>query len=379
MKVVHTYATSPGNTLSCDQVLMQRLSAEQAKKYYGNITLVGSLSIINQCKELEFPYDEYIEIPYLEGSPFSIPKLQAFLEFEEEVLHIDTDTILFKKLHFNDSSSPVIFNSLDLNGNFDTHPNKYNSTVNDIFHTLSYSNIGDAYSNVDYRSGYLIQGLVTYGKPFIQLGEYLPKGCQNYFDFSTIPNMNTVYVKDSKVFHEAVHLALSHYYSFAEEIDKIEYGACYIEQLAIHLILQTISSKYRNAVQNNKHVLYAKDPFYIQPSEWTNDIYKKGLPATVEYLVNCKCCDQTDSREFVLDESTNLMEFLDSEFGKFVHFGPNKGFDIIQAWTAHFLVKVLGQEKVAQLILDSNSVIPEGIRLYESASKLKLTRDASAI
>ena len=59
--------------------------------------------------------------------------------------------------------------------------------------------------------------------------------------------MNIVYVKNHKLFSKVCRDSIDHYIKYGSNIDKEEYGSCYIEQLMLHLNLRIIDKNYKKS------------------------------------------------------------------------------------------------------------------------------------
>lgn len=234
MKVIHTYVplgfSDPGShshILSKTLIYSQLLSALLAKREFGNIHLYTNEKIKKQITDIGIPYDT-INTKTLEGEDpktYSYYKMKVFAEQMDPFLHIDTDTFIYKKLFFEDHKNKILFAHPD-------HPIGENITRDSL------NQISRSYSGL-----------------FFVLESQHKKSDVKNFDLNKIPNMCIVYGGDPKLFSEATKKSIKHYKKNRKLIDSVTYGACYIEQLMIHLNLLDLSSDYKKISDSGENFL----------------------------------------------------------------------------------------------------------------------------
>lgn len=241
VKVVHTFVPSNYDKnhkesfiIWKDLMYPQLLSTLLSQREFGNITLYTNSDVVKQIEEIGLPYSE-INTEILNGyerNTFSSFKLKVFESIVEPFLHIDTDTLIFSRLRLENSKEDIVF----------AHPDQPIRVTRNI------------------HEDYVKVLSELYGAFFYVFHEQHSDFKKQNFKISNIPNMNIVFVKDTKSFSEATRLSLEHYENNRKIIDSQYYGACYIEQLMIHLNLMEISEKYHESVKRGTHV-FAVDRF----------------------------------------------------------------------------------------------------------------------
>lgn len=248
MRVIHTWKNTD-NTLPKTVAYGQMLSALLAKKHYGNVHLYTTERLAKIVREMGVPYDS-INTTLLENDEpidcFSIPKIKVFQDQTEEFLHIDLDTYIYDKIDFTQYESPAVFSHPDF-GVRDIHMpfdfiasgllNKYRHPVIDW---------QEEEKDCDSVFSYI---MAFYIGPFIKFIDSHPLDLIKHINFSSIPNMNIVHIKQQGIedFRNSCKEALSHYYKHKEEIDKLRWGACYVEQFYLHAMMMALNKEYRHA------------------------------------------------------------------------------------------------------------------------------------
>ena len=161
----------------------QLLSVLEAKKNYGNISIYTNTSTKKQMKDIGLPYD-YVNTSLLnkeKSRMYSYYKLKVYENIKEEFLHIDTDTILYKNFHFQDSNKEFIFSSPS-----DVGPEGLNEH--------DFPNL-----------------VKTYAGLFYVLEKQHSDFKKDNFKVSEIPNMSVIYAKDYESMNLAAKKSIEHY------------------------------------------------------------------------------------------------------------------------------------------------------------------------
>jgi hypothetical protein len=263
MKVIHTYVDD--HTIIWKELLyVQYLSAILAKKHYGNISFYGDTKVCQQLKILELPYDEINSklVKKTDVKTFSIPKLKVYKEIREPFVHIDTDTLLFSKIDFQNFEEDYLFSHLDIW--MDDKLSRKESVEELYEHYLIQKTVEPVTPKIILeliKQKHNYQGMhETYSELFFKLLNRIETKLYDKVNFREIPNMNVVYVNNFKTFSEACRLTLKHYYENKDDIDKHKNGPCYIEQFILHNYLRTIDKKYRQSNKKNNHVIFNEQP-----------------------------------------------------------------------------------------------------------------------
>ena len=335
MKVIHTYVDD--HTIIWKELLyVQYLSAILAKKHYGNISFYGDTKVCQQLKILELPYDEINSklVNKTDVKTFSIPKLKVYKEIREPFVHIDTDTLLFSKIDFQNFEEDYLFSHLDIW--MDDKLSRKESVEELYEHYLIQKTVEPVTPKIILdliKQKHNYQGMhETYSELFFKLLNRIETKLYDKVNFRGIPNMNVVYVNNFKTFSEACRLTLKHYYENKDDIDKHKNGPCYIEQFILHNYLRTIDKKYRQSNKKNNHVIFNE-----QPLGDINDngdgfgrasiINQKHLyfnnQALITKLSKYKNWDIMSSAEkyktLYLKDENSVKELFDSDFGGFLH------------------------------------------------------------
>lgn len=338
MKVVHSFSSL--EIIWKELAYVQMLSSLYAIKHYGNIHFYGSKEAVNQVLNMGIPYDttNSTVISDKDSETFSIPKIKVFKSINEPFLHLDTDTIIYDKIDFSSIDSPFLFSHPDIStDHFEDGLRK--SMNNLITHLRSFERPEKRYF-YDFNNTYL--GL------FFKLQHLLSDSTIKAFDVGSIPNMNIVFVKEYKTFKKACEETLTHYYSAKQDIDSQTFGACYIEQLILHLNLRAQDSKYKYLSDNNKHTLFNQMPFL--PGAEHNltpkvDSLKYPFTFTIPDI-KCECCNMIGDRKHSIGSREQFKDYLNFEFHGFFHATFMKWHEHFQAIIINKIIEEFGQEYV---------------------------------
>lgn len=305
MKIVYSYITyrfDPNRLMSLDMALLAYASVLQARKYYDEVVLYTNRYIKEQVLELGIPFTD-IETETLTGEfalcP-SIPKLKTYAAQNEPYIHIDLDTILFNKVLI-DKNQPVVFAHLDTSSNYPMSVRDYES-IHKAYILPFYDNVlPDYYKDIT---------------------------------INQIPNMNIVAVNNPTLFKQQVDKALKLYRTNKAYFDAEYYRFCTIEQLSIFAELLNTSPEFKEAVQDNYHVLHEHE---------TNLIHGETLPLTIKI-------NNFVEREIHINTIDDIRELVDDNFGGYLHLcGNYKTHPIIQAFILYMLDKEHNKEPLIKL------------------------------
>lgn len=208
MKIIHTYLpTENGTSIDKLYIYTITLSVLLAKKHYDHVVLYTNEEFADIVRGIGLPYDE-INTSILEGleyKTFSIPKMLVYQVQEEPFIHIDLDTLLFKKYDFTDIES--IYCSFPEN-----------------FEQISLKDKNDFY--------------YTYIQPTLRIKQNLPEEFIKHISFKDVPNMSVLAVTDTNLMKNAVTYCLKIYEENRGYFDSNFYHACVIEQLFIPAALR---------------------------------------------------------------------------------------------------------------------------------------------
>jgi hypothetical protein len=382
MKFIHSFVPvnydpkKPSTKIIWKELIYpQLLSALLIKKLYGNIHFYTNDSVANQIKDIGIPYDS-IDTEILNkqtSKTFSYFKLKVFEAQTEPYVHIDTDTILFKKYVFNKNSEDVaLYAHLDQPTNDIKNPNIHVKTLE----------------------------ILT--KTYLGLFYLLEKSHSEFkkaaFNVLNIPNMNITAVLDPNAFQYATKKSLLHYEKNKDVIDGFEYGACYIEQLMIHLNLMEISAEYTKAVESFNHVLSWKRFLNIVESKKEDDVpfsvSDYGFPLTMLISpINNKFIDLSENNSFlnyeIFNEKTikipseeKLNDFFSFDFYGVHHLSFMKWSPIFQCLVIGYIAKHFGEDWLYIVNNYFKTIYPDlklpilsdGEKLYEKISGFKFNK-----
>lgn len=325
MKFIHSYIPNDFNVdkkythIIWKEVLYgQLLSTLMIKRNHGNIKLYTNEFVMEQILKIGIPYDEIDTdvLDELTPNTFSVVKMKVFESMNEPFIHIDTDTIINKKLTFP-LEQDIMFAHKDFP---------------DLGRTTTPKGFND----------YFISAMNAYGIPFNDMKKSHSKEKIKNFKVGDIPNMNLIYVKDFELFKKATQLSLSHYEENKERIDSYDkgYGACYIEQLMIHLNLMELSEKYKKSIESGECFLAEKWFFQIlqERKEGTyleNDfefplMFQNNYHYDEEFI--CDCCGMSNLKKnkYTIKDEKDMLKYFNHDFGGILHLAHHKWSPIIQ-------------------------------------------------
>lgn len=392
MKVVHTYIDKH-DLIWKELLYVQYLSLILAKKHYGNISFYGDENACKQMREMGLPYDTLNDdiTKKSDMDTWSIPKLKVYESISEPFLHIDTDTLIFDKIDFGTYQQDFLFSHIDMalpNGykkdeimeelykyyfcripkgqdRDDNYP--FKTMVSETVNQLPESTLTD----IDTKEDFVYMDK-TYSKLFFDLMEKIDKKVFDSTHFPSIPNMNIVYIKDTKTFKKVCQETLKHYEENKSRIDKEEYGPCYIEQLMLHVHLRMLNSQYKKSNKNDDHVIFEHNPMMqIDPENNNADYTKISYPFRLSILnqkhFKCDCCDkstitklskfkdfkkESDSDKFkkiIIKDADDVKNYFDENFNGFLHTSYTKWYDIIQAIIIDKLRNEIGDDGIRNI------------------------------
>jgi hypothetical protein len=325
MKFIHSYIPNNFNVdkkythvIWKEVLYSQLLSVLMIKRNHGDIKLYTNEFVMEQILKIGIPYDE-IDVDVLDGltpKTFSVVKMKVFESMNEPFIHIDTDTIINKKITFP-SELDIMFAHRDFP---------------DLGRTTTPKGFND----------YFINAMNSYGIPFNDMKKSHSEEKINNFKVGEIPNMNLIYVKDFELFKKAAQLSLSHYEENKEKIDSYDkgYGACYIEQLMIHLNLMELSDKYKKSIESGESFLADKWFFQIlqerKEGTYLENDFEFPLLFQNNYHYNkeftCDCCGMSNlkNNKYTIKDENDMLRYFNHDFGGILHLAHHKWSPIIQ-------------------------------------------------
>lgn len=358
MKVVHSFNSK--EIIWKEQFYAMLLSALYARKHYGNISLYCSGIQKDQIDSIGPIYDSIDTSLYTSETynAYSYPKLKSYLAQKENFLHLDHDTIIFKKINFDKIKSPVIF----------SHPEikSFVKSKGDLNYHLGLI-LGN--NNKDYS--YLNSAYLDIIKDAT-----IPENIINNLDFTSLPNMNIVYVDDVESFKDSVAKALDHYLLNKDLIDKHPFGAHHIEQFFIHQHLLQNNLSYKHAVKKNRTFLQKKVPLSISikdQNSFNSFISKTVFPVKFKTYSKCICCGNKKTIKYKLNKPEDISNLFGMHFNGFLHLSFLQWSQLWQTYLIHEIVSEFGEELIIKAhkyfkgyYKNSNlPTISEGELLYE--------------
>jgi hypothetical protein len=380
LKILHSFIppisdNNIENIIWKEQMYPQLLSALTAKKIYNNISIYTNEVVKKQIEDIGIPYD-IVDTELLKNEKsktFSYYKLKVFENVKEEFLHIDTDTILFKHFDFKNIGGDFLF----------AHPDQPSTKIINEEHlkllTKSYSGL------------------------FFILEKQHSKFKIDNFKICEIPNMSIVYVKDFETFNLATKYSLEHYEKNRELIDEMGYGACYIEQLMIHLNLMEISEEYRNSMKyggnflsNNEFMFIMQErngePFnmndYTFPIRFKMSLPKNNPKNDYKFGENIDPKIITfETRELSIPSIDFVKEMFDFDFYGIQHLTYNKWSKLFQCICIGYIHKHFGEEWLYRVHNHYKKMYPkynlktlsDGEKLYEEITGFKFEKSTTII
>lgn len=240
-------------TVPKEIIYIQMLSVLLAKREYGDVYFFTNKVIKEQIEKIGIPYS-YIDCEILDEFSdhlFCTPKLLVYRSMNEPYVHIDIDTLIYKKIDFDQFDCSVFY----------SHPDLRTPQYADKERAFE---IYKEYPALDDCEMYFYRSKLTYLDPFYSLYDEHSDFKKSNIKISEVPNMNIVGVRDFKNFGLASGISLLHYFKNKEKILKFENGPCYVEQLMIHLNLLEISEEYRNERRSEKRFILPDAPLRFE-------------------------------------------------------------------------------------------------------------------
>ena len=380
MKVVHSFANEH-NVIWKELLYSQLLSALLAKEHYGNIDFHTTSEIAKVIDKLAFPYNNIITKNVTsKDSTWSMPKLRAYQSIKEPFLHIDNDTFIFNKIDFNNFKQNILFSHPD------TSIKKHNKTrvKKDVSYAIS-ELIQTTDVDVTLRNTYFSRLNETYLRLYFKIyNSGVPDSrIADYFDVSSIPNMNITFVNDIDLFSQAISIAVKHYENNKKLIDKEKYGPCYIEQLVIHQVLRTLDKGYRKASSKHKHLIFKDVPtLLIGEQNYTPNIDDVEWPLvfkTRNVLNDYRGFSpyKNIKNKIKIKSLEEYKDYLEEDFGGFMHATYMKWYDWMQAYIIHNIRTRVGDQPLLDIHKYFKKIYPGygldqksgGEKLYEKLTK----------
>jgi hypothetical protein len=328
------------------------LSVLLAKREYGEIHLFTNDTIRVQIEKMGMPYAS-INTMVLNGytdSVFCTPKMMVYKSMKEPYVHIDLDTLIYKKIDFDKYGSSVFYSHPDIRT-----PQHYDKDKG--------INIYRNYPSLNDSDQYFTSSSVTYLDLFYELYNDHSEFKRRNIRISEIPNMCIVGVRDFQNFGIASEMALLHYDRNKEKILASVNGPCYAEQLMIHLNLLEISEEYRRDVADNKTFILPDAPLRFVNEIKTNhpeveypilfshnSHLDAGAPAEIKkdgftYEMKQEYFGH-DGRTSSIDSFDDIIKAFGFDFYGISHLTFYKGSDIMQAIVIGYIVENFGPEYV---------------------------------
>ena len=380
MKVVHSFANEH-NVIWKELLYSQLLSALLAKEHYGNIDFHTTSEIAKVIDKLAFPYNNIITKNVTsKDSTWSMPKLRAYQSIKEPFFHIDNDTFIFNKIDFNNFKQNILFSHPD------TSIKKHNKTrvKKDVSYAIS-ELIQTTDVDVTLRNTYFSRLNETYLRLYFKIyNSGVPDSrIADYFDVSSIPNMNITFVNDIDLFSQAISIAVKHYENNKKLIDKEKYGPCYIEQLVIHQVLRTLDKGYRKTSSKHKHLIFKDVPtLLIGEQNYTPNIDDVEWPLvfkTRNVLNDYRGFSpyKNIKNKIKIKSLEEYKDYLEEDFGGFMHATYMKWYDWMQAYIIHNIRTRVGDQPLLDIHKYFKKIYPGygldqksgGEKLYEKLTK----------
>jgi hypothetical protein len=336
MKVVHTFASQ--NIIWKERMYIQMLSALYAKKHYGNIHLYTTEMESEQILKVGIPYTSINTklLNEVDCKQYSLAKIYTYKEIQEPFLHIDTDSIFFSKFDFDQIKSSFLFSHPDMK-----HLSNLKGTLGEHIPFL----INNKDEKLNSHNHFWINHV--YLKLYIDLFDKHSTTLKTNFNFTHIPNMSIVLVRDFKNFKIACEQSIDHYFENKEIIDKQEMGPCYIEQLMIHQYLLSGESDYKELVKNDETFLFKDVPLSITletQSKTNASIYKTEFPFNFRTTSRCLCCNEQKLNEHSIDSIEDIKKILNFKFFGYTHFSFMQWYQLWQVIVINEIVETFGEE-----------------------------------
>jgi len=369
MKIIQSYVPNKfttdnvfSSTIPKELAYIQMLSVLLAKREHGNIHFFTNSVIKKQIEEMGIPYDS-INVEVLDGytdSLFCTPKMVVYKNMEEPYVHIDMDTLIYKKIDFNQYESSVFYSHPDLR-------------IPRYFDEEKLAKIYQSYPSLDKSESFFERARVTYLDLFYELYNEHSEFKRKNIRIFDVPNMSIIGVRDFQNFGKASDLALSHYNNNKSKILSFENGPCYVEQLMIHLNLLEISEEYRADVENNKTFMLPDaslrfiDEIKLKHEDVEypilfshNSHLDSEAPVKIKkdgfvYEMKQQLFGH-DGRTSSIDSLEDVIKSFKFDFYGLSHLTFYKESDIIQAITIGYIVENFGPEYVRRIYKYFNSI-----------------------
>jgi len=190
-----------------------------------------------------------------------------------------------------------------------------------------------------------------------------------------IPNFNFIVVKNPELFSCAAKKSLSHYYENYNIIDKMTYGACYIEQLMVHLNLMELSKEYYELTKK-REIFYCDSEFMMQKTNTSEENNADIYPIT---LIIPKLNNEHGFDEKKILDNDSLISLFKCRFNGHLHLTTYKYDKIIQVICMGQIAHNFGKEwlnKIHNYYGESKS---EGETLYEKLTGFKFKKTKKII
>jgi hypothetical protein len=336
MKVVHTFASH--NIIWKERMYVQMLSALYAKKHYGNIHLYTTEMEAEQIMKVGVPYTSINTelLNNIDCTQYSLSKIYAYKDIQEPFLHIDTDSVFFQKVDFSEIKSSFLFSHPDMK-----HLSNMKGSLGEHIPFL----INNKDEKLNSHNHFWINHV--YLKLYLDLFDKHSIELKTNFNFTHIPNMSIVLVRDFENFKIACEQAIEHYYENKEVIDKQEMGPCYIEQLMIHQYLLSGNSDYKELVKKDETFLFKDVPLSITletQEKTTASIYKTEFPFDFRTTSRCSCCNEQKLNEHTIESIDDIKNMLDFKFFGYTHFSFMQWYQLWQVVIINEIVETFGEE-----------------------------------
>lgn len=400
MRLIHTFVPSNPdskegkhrNIIWKELIYVQMLSALLAKREYGKIDLYTNNPIKDLVLEIGIPYDN-IDTEVLgenRSELFSIPKLRVYNEINEPFIHIDTDTLIYKKIDFSRFDNSVMFSHPDIKKPVYEDTEK----MNDIF---------TSYPSLDESDSFFKSARVTYLDLFHHLINQHSEFKRRNIRISEIPNMNILMVRDFENFRYASKLSLDHYEKNKSIIDSFKNGECYSEQLMIHLNLLEISESYRRESKDFSQFIMKGTPFSLD-AKMGSHLEVLEYPFTIihnshtdfdvedEIKINGVLYKRSNEyhqhfgRSTKVNSKENLIDLFDFDFFGVSHLTFYKWSEIFQAIVIGYIINKFGEDYVRSIYEYYKKVYPtsyslpilsKGEMLYQELTGFEFERNRS--
>ena len=362
MRIIHSYVPNKfttenvfSSTIPKEIAYIQMLSVLLAKREHGEIHFYTNEVIKKQVESMGVPYTS-INTTILEGhtdSLFCTPKIMVYKDMTEPYVHIDLDTLIFKKIDFTQYESSVFY----------SHPDLRIPQHSDAERARK---IYQSYPSLDGVESFFERSSVTYLDLFYQLYNDHSQFKKKNIKIFDVPNMSIVGVRDFKNFGLASEESLKHYLKNKERILEFTNGPCYVEQLMIHLNLLEISGEYRKNVEDNKTFILPDASLRFVSDITTNHLEVQypirfshnshldyTIPTSIEkdgftYEMKQQIFGH-DGRTSTIDSMEDIIRCFNFDFYGLSHVTFYKESDIIQAIVIGYIVENFGPEIVREI------------------------------